>query len=313
MKNAWKAINTAAITVTLALVTAQAYAAEKIMLVTHGLANDPYWNSVKKGADDAGKQLGVTVQYTSPDTYDMVRMASLITSAVNQHPAGIVITIPDASALGTPIKFAVASGVPVISVDAGSDVAEKMGMLLHIGQQNYAAGKAVGERLKQAGAKKGLCVNHDVGNVALDDRCRGLKDGFGGNVTVLPTTESFQEVKSKVAASLARDPEIDAVVAMSAAQGGEPTAAAAQESKRADLKVACFDLSPGILKDIVDGKVLFAVDQQPYLYGYLGVMFLTNYIRYGLLPTNKLIETGPRFVTKADAARVISLSAQSFR
>lgn len=315
MVNAWKKLKYFALVGTLALVATHASSAEpeKIILITHGLASDPYWNIVKHGAEDASKQLGVSVEYRSPPSFDMVQMSNLINAAVNQRPAGIIVTIPDANALSGAIKNAVASGIPVISADSGADVAAKLGTLLHIGQPEYPAGKAVGERLKALGLKKAICINHEVGNTALDDRCRGVKDGFGGNVTVLPTTAEFQEVKSKVSAALARDPAIDAVVALSAGQSGEPAVAAAQESKRPNLTVVSFDVSPGFLKYVAEGKALFAVEHQPYLFGYLGTVFLTNYIRYGLLPTNKLIETGPKFITKADASRVMSLSAKAVR
>ncbi|RQR54612.1 sugar ABC transporter substrate-binding protein [Burkholderia sp. Bp9140] len=315
MLNAWKKLKTLVLAGTLAVAAVHAGAAEseKIILITHGLASDPYWNIVKHGANDAAKQLGVTVEYRSPPTFDMVQMSNLINAAVNQRPAGIIVSIPDANALSGAIKNAVASGIPVISVDSGADVAAKFGTLLHIGQPEYPAGKAVGERLKALGLKKAICINHEVGNTALDDRCRGVKDGFGGNVTVLPTAADFQQVKAKVAAALAQDPSVDAVVALSAGQSGEPAVAAAQESKRANLKVVSFDLSPGFLKDVAEGRALFAVEHQPYLFGYLGTVLLVNEIRYGLLPTNKVIETGPKFITKADAQRVTSLSAKAIR
>lgn len=292
---------------------ASAAAPEKIIMITHGLTSDPYWNTVKKGAMDAAKQLGVTFEYRTPPSFDMVQMANLINAAVNQHPAGIIVTIPDANALSGAIKNATASGIPVISVDSGAEVSAKLGTLLHIGQPDYAAGKEVGERLKQIGQKKVICINHEVGNTGLDDRCRGVKDGFGSDVKVLPTTADFQQVKSNVSAALAQDPAIDTVVTLSAGQAGEPAVVAAQETQRPNLKVVSFDLSPGFLKDIDEGKALFAVEHQPYLFGYLGTVLLTNYIRYGLLPNNKLIETGPKFVTKADAKQVMKLSEQAIR
>src|SRR5579872_3797142 len=147
---------------------------EKIVLVTHGLANDPYWNLVKHGAEDAAKQLNATVEYRAPNTFNMVQMAQLIDAAVVQKPAGLIVTIPDADALGPSIKRAVASGIPIISFNSGVDAAPKLGTLIHIHMDEYVAGKIVGEKLKSAGAKKILCINHEVGNTALDDRCRGV-------------------------------------------------------------------------------------------------------------------------------------------
>lgn len=288
-------------------------AQERIIMISHGLANDPYWNIVKNGGDTAAKQMGITFDYVAPETFDMVHMSELITSAVNQNPDGIIVTIPDADALQDAITSAVASGIPVVSVNSGADVAKSFGTLIHIGQDEYPAGKRVGERLKELGGEKVLCINHEVGNTALDDRCRGVTDGFGGPVTILPTTNDFQEVQSKVTAALSSDPEVDTVVALSAGQAGEPAVAAVDAMGRSDVKVVSFDLSPDFLQAIIDGKALFAVEHQPYLHGYLSTVLLTNYIRFGLMPTNDLIESGPKFITAKEAPQVLELSEQSVR
>ncbi|MFK0333772.1 sugar ABC transporter substrate-binding protein [Rhizobium sp. NPDC090275] len=289
------------------------FAEERIIMISHGLANDPYWNIVKNGGQTAAKQMGVKFDYVAPETFDMVRMSELITSAVNQKPDGIIVTIPDADALKDAIKSAVSSGIPVVSVNSGTTVAKELGTLIHIGQDEYPAGKRVGEKLKELGQKKAICINHEVGNTALDDRCRGLSDGFGGPVTVLPTTNDFQEVKSKVTAALSSDPEIDTIVALSAGAAGEPAVDAVQSTGNTKVKVVSFDLSPGFVKAIIDGKALFAAEAQPYLQSYLGVVFLTNYIRSGLMPANNLIESGPSFITAKEAPQVLELSKKSIR
>ena len=166
---------------------------EKIVMITHGQAADPYWNIVKNGAEEAARQVGVELDYRAPETFDMVRMAELIDSARNQRPGGIIVSIPDASALRPAIQAAVKAGVPVVSINSGADVAPKLGTLIHIGQDEYATGQRVGERLRSEGAKKVVCVNHEVGNISLDARCQGVEDGFGGNVAVIPTSPDFQE------------------------------------------------------------------------------------------------------------------------
>lgn len=311
MKNILKIAAVAA--VALAGAVTSGFAEERIIMITHGLANDPYWNIVKNGGDTAAKQMGVKFEYLAPETFDMVRMSQLIKSAVNQKPDGIIVTIPDADALKEAITSAVASGIPVVSVNSGATVAKSFGTLIHIGQDEYPAGKRVGEKLKSMGLKKAICINHEVGNTALDDRCRGVTDGFGGPVKVIPTTNDFQEVKSKVTAALSSDPDVDAVVALSAGQAGEPAVAAVQAMGKTNVKVVSFDLSPGFLQDLIDGKAAFAVEHQPYLHGYLGVVFLTNYIRYGLMPVNDLIESGPKFITAKEAPQVLELSKKAIR
>jgi len=285
---------------------------EQIVMITHGQAADPYWNIVRNGAEEAARQMGVKLAYRAPETFDMIRMAELIQSATNQRPAGIIVSIPDATALGPAIKAAASSGVPIVSINSGSEVAARFGSMIHIGQDEYQTGKRVGERLKNEGAGKVLCVNHEVGNTALDARCKGVEDGFAGAATVLPTSNDYQEIKSKIIAALAGDQSIDAVVTLSAPMVGEPAVEAVREARR-PVMVASFDLSPGMLEAIARGEALFAVDPQAYLQGHLSTVLLTNQIRYGLMPANGLIESGPRFVTRADAAKVLELSKKAIR
>ena len=285
---------------------------ERIIMITHGQAADPYWNIVKNGAEQASRQLGVTLDYRAPETFDMIRMGELITSAANQRPDGIIVSIPDASALRDPIRSAVRAGIPIVSINSGSDVSAGLGALIHVGQDEYETGKRVGERLRTEGARKVICINQEVGNTALDARCRGVLDGSGANGFVLPTSIDPQEVKSKIVAALAGDPGIDAVVALSAPQVGEPAVEAVRAARR-PVKVASFDMSPAFLQAIGRGEALFAIDQQAYLQGYLSTVLLTNRIRYGLMPANRLIESGPNFVTRAEAANVLTLSQRSIR
>ena len=98
-----------------------------IIVVSHGQANDPFWSVVKNGVVAGAKDMGVTVDYRAPETFDMVAMSQLIDAAVNQKPAGLIVSIPDASALGPSIKKAVAAGIPVISMNSGSDVSKSLG------------------------------------------------------------------------------------------------------------------------------------------------------------------------------------------
>ena len=291
---------------------ARAASSERIIMITHGQAADPYWNIVRNGAEEAAKQVGVELDYRAPETFDMIRMAELITSAANQKPAGIIVSIPDASALSASIQGSVRSGIPLVSINSGTDVAAELGSMIHVGQDEYQTGKKVGERLRSEGARKVLCVNHEVGNTALDARCKGVADGFGAAVAVLPTSTEYQEVRSKIAAALSGDTSIDAIVTLNASQVGEPAVEAARESGRA-IRVAPFDLSPGFLEALQRGEASFAVDPQAWLQGYLGTVLLANRIRYGVMPANPLIETGPRFVTQADAGKVLALSKRAIR
>jgi simple sugar transport system substrate-binding protein len=285
----------------------------RIIVVSHGQANDPFWSVVKNGVTEAAKEMKVKVDYRAPETFDMVAMGQLIDAAVNQKPAGLVVSIPDASALGSSIKKAVAAGIPVISMNSGSDVSKKLGALLHVGQDEYPTGKTAGEKLKELGGKVGLCVNQEVGNVALDDRCKGFTDGFGGKVKVLPVSNDPADVQAKVKAALAADGSIDTILALGASTAGEPSVAAVKAAgKTGKINVATFDLSANFLKAVAAGEAAFAIDQQQFLQGYLPVVFLANYARYGLMPGGN-VASGPNLITKDKAAQVVALSSKGIR
>ncbi|MEH6630636.1 MAG: sugar ABC transporter substrate-binding protein [Halopseudomonas aestusnigri] len=284
-----------------------------IIVVSHGQANDPFWSVVKNGVTKAAEDMKVNVDYRAPETFDMVAMSQLIEAAVNQEPDGLIVSIPDGDALGDSIKKAVAAGIPVISMNSGSDVSKSFGALLHVGQEEFDAGVAAGEKLADLGGKKGLCVNQEVGNVSLDQRCAGFTKGFGGNVSILPTSNDPSEIAAKVRAAIDSDDAIDTILALGAATAGEPSIQAVEDAgKHGKINVATFDMSPGFLQAISDGKAAFAIDQQQFLQGYLPVSFLALRARFGLMPGGN-VPSGPNLITKDKAAQVVDLSAVGIR
>lgn len=296
-----------------ALTLAAPVFATEIIVVAHGQANDPFWSVVKNGVEMAAKHTGATVDYRSPETFDMVAMSQLIDAAVNQKPDGLVVSIPDADALGPSIQRAVAAGIPVISINSGSNVSKGLGALLHIGQDEEVTGKIAGEKLKEMGGKKGICVNQEVGNVGLDLRCAGFAAGFG-DVTVLPTSNDPAEIQAKVTAALQADPAIDTVLALGAGTAGEPSVAAvvALGKGQGAIKVASFDLSASFLESVAAGDAAFAIDQQQFLQGYMAVDFLALHAEYGLMPGGN-VASGPNLITADKAAQVVELSAKGIR
>ncbi|NRG16251.1 sugar ABC transporter substrate-binding protein [Rhizobiales bacterium] len=302
---------------TAAFVAAMSFAApavaEDILVVVHGQANDPFWSVVKNGVDAAAKDTGANVEFRSPETFDMVQMSQMIDAAVNQEPDGLVVSIPDADALGPSIERAVAAGIPVISMNSGSDVSKKLGALLHVGQDEFTAGEAAGVKLAEMGGTNAICVNQEVGNVALDLRCEGFAKGFGGTVEVLPTSNDPAEVEAKIRAALESNPDIDTVMGLGASTVGEPAVAAVEAVGRTgDVNVGTFDMSASFLQSVVDGNAAFAIDQQQFLQGYLPVVFLSLNAKYGLIPGGN-VPSGPNLITADKAGQVIELSAQGIR
>ncbi|MEM9222047.1 MAG: sugar ABC transporter substrate-binding protein [Pseudomonadota bacterium] len=287
--------------------------AQNIIVVSHGQASDPFWSVVKNGVEKGAEHTGAEVSYRAPETFDMVAMSQLIDAAVNQVPDGLVVSIPDADALGPSIEKAVAAGIPVISMNSGSDVAAKLGALLHVGQDEFDAGEAAGKRLAEMGGKKAICINHEVGNVALDLRCGGFEQGFGGEVSVLPTTNDPAEIEAKVLAALDADGDIDTVMALGASLAGEPAVTAVKRMGATDnIRIASFDLSGNFLESVAAGDAAFAIDQQQYLQGYLPVVFLALNAQFGLVPGGN-VPSGPNLITADKAAQVVDLSTKGIR
>ncbi len=289
----------------------------KIYVITHGQASDPFWSVVKKGVDQAAHDMGVQAIYEAPPTFDMVAMSHLIDSAVAAHPDGLVVSIPDPNALGSSIKAAVAAGIPVISINSGSDVAQSLGVLVHIGQTEEQAGIGGGQKMGAAGVKHALCVNQEVGNAALELRCKGFKEGLaqtGGTITEIGVNLSNPtQTQQTIEAALQHNPSIDGIMTLGPT-GASPAIKALQDlNKLGQIKLATFDLSSDVLNGIKSGQILFAIDQQQYLQGYLPIVLLTLYKTNLNTVANSVIQTGPGFVTSSNVTQVIALTAQGTR
>jgi simple sugar transport system substrate-binding protein len=282
----------------------------RVIVVSHGQSSDPFWSVVANGVADAAEDLGVRVEYQSPVSFDMVRMSQMIDAAVASRPSGLIVSVPDPDALGGSIRQARASGIPVLSINSGAESWEKLGLLAHIGQTEYEAGYAGGERLAAASAHRVLCVHHEVGNLALDERCDGAREALqavGGALNVLAVNLADPEdAQQRVANALRTNPTIDGVLTLGPA-GAVPVLAALRSTGRAgEIRFGTFDLEPGVLSAIDTGEILFAIDQQPYLQGYLGVIVLVKFLETGVLPGGgQIIRTGPGLVTRENAAEVI--------
>ena len=277
-----------------------------IEVVTHGQASDPFWSIFKNGVDQAGKDTGAKVEYSAPQTFDMNAMGQLIDAAVGKKPAGLVVSIPDASALGSHIQAAVSAGIPVISANSGSDAYAKLGVLTHVGQDETIAGHKGGELMKAAGVTKALCINQEVGNAGLDARCKGFSDGLGGTSTVLQVDLNDQTgAQQKIVAALQADPSINGVMALGPTGAAPTLKAIDQLALKGKVHVGTFDLSKDVLDAIGAGTMDFAIDQQQYLQGYLPVVFLVYDKLYGLVPGGgQPIYTGPGIVDKTNVATV---------
>lgn len=289
----------------------------RFVVVTHGQASDPFWSVAANGVNDGAEDMGVEVEYQAPETFDMVAMSQLIDAAVASQPDGLVVSIPDADALGPSISAAVDAGIPVISINSGSDVFADLGVLVHVGQTEFEAGLLAGERFAEEGVQNPICINQEVGNVALDLRCDGFFEGLGVEGEVIPVDLADPTAAQEtVAGVLQSNQDIDGILTLGPT-GAEPTLAALDDAGLlGEVAFATFDLSPRVLEEIDAGNMLFAIDQAQYIQGYLPIVLLTKFLETGAIPLgreDRVIMTGPQFVTQETAAQVIEASEQGLR
>jgi simple sugar transport system substrate-binding protein len=312
----WKFLLSLACAATLvAPLAAFAQRRPKIIIVTHGQAADSFWLIVRNGAEAAAAETNSEVEYRSPDKFDLAAMAQLIDQAVAAKPDGLVVSIPDVAVLSKSIQAAVAAKIPVISINSGLEVSRKLGCLMHIGQQDESAGKKAGERMKALGVKNAVILNQEVGNSSLEQRIKGFRAGFEGpfhHVQVLPVTMNFKECQEVVADYIENYPSMDGLVALGPIAAEPALQALDPVEKARKIKVCVFDISPAIVAALVQKRVEFAIDQQEWLQGYLPVIFLANYVKYGSILQNDLILTGPSFVTPENAQKVVNLLSLGF-
>ncbi len=281
-------------------------------IITHS-DDGPFWSVVKRGADAAAADLGVTVVW-KPGVNDAQVMVRDIEAAVSEGTDGIGASLPDPAALVGPLQDAVANGIPVITLNSGSNDYQNIGALTHVGQTEVVAGNGAGLRFNAAGATKVLCAQQEQGNVGLTERCQGLEETFNGEVVseFMGLDADTAEQQNTISATLAADTDIDGVlgvgpvITMSALR-------AAQDLGR-DMTIGGFDMTPELLAAIEAGDVAFTIDQQQYLQGYLTVLFLyLNVTNQNTVGGGLPVLTGPGFVTPDNAADVVALSEQGTR
>lgn len=280
-------------------------------VITHSSAGDAFWDRVKSGAERAGDDYGVTVEYSNDP--DPAGQSSLIDAAVADEVDGIVVSMANPDGLEASVKAAVAAGIPVVTINSGIDQSAEFGAITHIGQSETVAGAAVGERLNDEGFTKAICVIQEAGNIGLEQRCDAAAKAFSGdmeNIQVDGTDDNA--VQSSITSKLQADTDIDFVLTL----GGQYAidAVSAVDSAGSSAKVGTFDLSEDVINDIIDGTILFAVDQQPYVQGYLGIttLYLKD-INGNDVGGGQPINSGPAFVTQDNAEDVLQYAKNGTR
>jgi simple sugar transport system substrate-binding protein len=281
-------------------------------VITHGAAGDSFWDVVKKGAEQAGTDEGVTVTYRDSNG-DPARQSQLIDAAINEQADGLVVSMANPDALQTSIEKAVAAGIPVITINSGQERSTEFGALAHVGQDEIIAGQGAGAQMAAAGVTNALCVIQEAGNIGLEQRCQGFAEGLGGTVENLQVENSNPTgAEATIRAKLQSDPSINGVLTLGPVIGA--VAIRAVEESGSSAQLATFDLNGDVTQAIADGRMLFAVDQQQYTQGYLPIVMLTLYkSNLNTIGGGQPVLTGPGYVTRENAAQVQDLATQGTR
>ncbi|MEW2085103.1 sugar ABC transporter substrate-binding protein [Streptomyces sp. NPDC005283] len=283
----------------------------KIAMVTHSGEGDTFWDIVQSGAKVAARKDNVEFLYAA--NKEGKEQAQLVQTYIDQKVDGIVVTLAKPEAVKEVVKKAVAAGIPVVTINSGAEFSKEIGALSHIGQDESVAGEAVGEELNKRGKKKAICVIHEQGNVSLEARCAGVKKTFKGTVENLNVEGTNMPAStSSIEAKLQSAKDIDAVVTL-----GAPFAAASVKAKQgagSSAEVNTFDLNAEVVKQLKAKQIGFAVDQQPYLQGYLAIDELwLNKTNGNVIGGGKPILTGPALVTEKDVPALEKLTADGTR
>ncbi len=283
-----------------------------IAVITHG-DDGIFWSVAQKGAEQAGADLGITVQYQGANN-DAGTQSQMIEAAIADGVDGIAISLADPDALSAAAAAVVSAGIPLLTLNSGSDQYKELGAITHVGQDETVAGNGAGEQFAEAGMTHVLCVMQEQSNVGLEARCDGAEETFGGTVDTITTsgdadpTGSQQEIR----AALEADDSIDAVFATGPV-GAVLADNAAQELGR-EVMIGAVDLSEDLLSAIEEGTIAFTIDQQQYLQGYLAVVFLyLNLTNANTVGGGLPVYTGPGFVDASNVEAVKELVAAGTR
>jgi len=294
-----------------------------IYYVVHGGITHPFWKTVERGAKDAESHLpDVKVVYTGPSAYNLVEFLAMTEAALNANPDALVVTITEPDAMDEPLRAALDDGLPIIGVNAPDlrqPVESRIPIDTYVGEDSYFIGVvAARETLKRVTPTRGFAANHAPGAAHIHARAQGYVDVFeaeGIPVEIVDVTEDDVKAAEITAAYLKGKPDTNALWLSSPTLSEVIIKRLTDDGLVAgqDFHVAAMDINPTLLDMIADGRLMFTLDQQQYLQGYLGVLFAYLKVKYDLTPPPNPVSTGPAVIGKADVAGLKPLVEAGFR
>jgi simple sugar transport system substrate-binding protein len=308
--------------VLLQISTALAADKMKFYVISHGGPADPFWGVVMRGAKDAGEEFDVDVTYLGPEKFSIQKLVDMVETAVADNPNGLVVTVTDAKALDEPLKDAINNkGIPVVAINVPDSrgFEEKIPYLAYVGADDYKVGLEGAKRMLQEFApdkpKRGLVSVHEVGHAGLEARARGIIEIFteaGIPVEKLATSVNAAETVQAIDAYLTKNPDTDAIFTLGPLDTHPTLKLLEEKGLVGKVKQGAVDLSPIMIKAIKEDRLVFTVEQQQYLQGYLPINLLILYNKYGLIPHDDIL-TGPAIVDKSNVDIVEEMVTKKYR
>jgi ribose transport system substrate-binding protein len=275
-----------------------------------------YWQTAVAGFKKAAAQYQVTAKTAGPDTYDPKGELTELQNATATKPAGILISVADASILQPGIDAAISAGVPVITFDSDAAASHRM---YFIGTNNLEAGRLGGRRLAQKLNGKGNVVFFTIARQPnTEERLKGFKDVFAGSpgISIAEVVDvkgdpnvAFDRTQQLLAQTGAK--KVDAFVCLESASG-KTVADAVKRNGDKSRVVLAWDVDPDTLNGIKDGVIDSTVVQKPYTMGYVGLKALDeifhnppaqlgkDYSSDAFAPYPAFIDTGTELVDKSN-------------
>jgi simple sugar transport system substrate-binding protein len=268
-----------------------------------------FFSVVKRGVEDAGKDLGVDAIFSGPKCCDINLQAQLLKSDVAAKPDGIAVQFNDPKALSKPVLDALDSGIPVVLVNTQNFAEEtdpRIKALAYTGQDERVSGAKVGAGLLPH-LKKGahvVCQNPGPAQIVQTIRCDGLKayleKELGATVDVLVNTASTPAQGISILDGYMRShKDTTAVVSLNPETGSYACQWVDKNNMQGQVTLGGYDISPALLDCIKRGTIAFSLVQQAYAQGYYAIVTLYMKHKYGMTPPN--IDTSTLYVTKDNA------------
>jgi simple sugar transport system substrate-binding protein len=278
----------------------------KFVFVNHVTTN-PFFTPTQYGADDAVKLLGLEYQWAGSQNSVVSEMVNATNTAISGKADGIALAVVDKDAFRGPVDRALDAGIPVVSYNADGAVDDPgTNRLAYVGQGLFESGQALGQRAAEAIDSGDVAAFIATpGQLNIQPRIDGAKQaieasGKSINFTAVATNADVTRGLSIVDAYVQGHQNVAGLLAVDAGSTqavGQVVKKYNQRSK--GLKVAGgFDLVPETLAAVKAGDLDYTIDQQPYLQGFLPVLYLYFYKLSGGLLFPSQTNTGLLFVTK---------------